>query len=256
MAKSKKGRNTESVADEKPKSDALQDFKTNLDALMAFVERLQSDKVFDATKALVRAIKKETAAAPQVNIKRLERETKKYKTAVDKWIAFHRPAVRSMSVMLVSFIEAYLEQGLVSLAAKNPRLVKAVEIECRRVFEVESIDELRNETLWHWAHDALRPGGPETWFRRLRDMGAPTIDQEVIRKVQHLWDTRNLIVHSRCIASVAYAKKYAQLGIRAGTHVPVNLNQFGIWLNPVRHFIEWSDAFFLAALLSKNNLGH
>jgi hypothetical protein len=115
---------------------------------------------------------------------------------------------------------------------------------------VGSIDELRNETLLHWAHDALRPGGPETWFRKLRDMGAPTIDQDIIRKVQHLWDTRNLIVHGRCIASVAYAKKYAHLGIRTGTHVPVNLKQFGTWLEPVKEFIEWADVFFLGFLAS------
>jgi hypothetical protein len=127
MPKTKKGRKRES-SDEKPKSDALKDFEINLDALMAFLERLRSHELLDDTKALERVIKKETASAPQVNIKRLERGVKKYTAAIDKWTAFYRPAVQWMSVMLVSFIEAYLEQGLVSLAAKNPRLVKAVEI--------------------------------------------------------------------------------------------------------------------------------
>ena len=87
MPKTKKGRKRES-SDEKPKSDALKDFEINLDALMAFLERLRSHELLDDTKALERVIKKETASAPQVNIKRLERGVKKYTAAIDKWTAF------------------------------------------------------------------------------------------------------------------------------------------------------------------------
>jgi hypothetical protein len=35
-------------------------------------------------------------------------------------------------------------------------------------------------------------------------------DDEAVRKVQHLWDTRNLIVHSQCVASSAYVGQRAR----------------------------------------------
>jgi hypothetical protein len=75
MPKTKKGRKRES-SDEKPKSDALKDFEINLDALMAFLERLRSHELLDDTKALERVIKKETASAPQVNTSDLSAELK------------------------------------------------------------------------------------------------------------------------------------------------------------------------------------
>lgn len=253
MAKKKNGRETASAADKKPKSDALKDFEANLDEVMAFIQRIQTSEVFDAGKALEKILKKETASAPQVNVKRIVREAEKYGKAVTKWKDFYYPAMKWMSVMLVSFLETYLEQGLVSLAIKNPRLVKGVEIESDRIFEAVSIDDLRNETRWRWAHGALR-GGPKTWRRKLCDMGAGKIDQEIIRNLQHLWDTRNLIVHSRSIADVPYAKQYAHLGIKAGTRIQVNLHQFGVWIDFVTRIIEWADEFFLAYRSSKKKL--
>ena len=46
-----------------------------------------------------------------------------------------------MSVMLVSFLEAYLEDGLVEIASKNPKVIKTPVIEPSRLLEIESIDE-------------------------------------------------------------------------------------------------------------------
>jgi hypothetical protein len=69
------------------------------------------------------------------------------------------------------------------------------------------MDELRAAMTRLWAHDALRPDGPRTWVRQLKDMGAKKpIDQGVVSEVEHMWDTRNLIVHSRCVADATYAK--------------------------------------------------
>jgi hypothetical protein len=104
---------------------------------------------------------------------------------------------------------------------------------------------LRAEIRRNWAHDALRPGGPEKWRREVRDLGARPLDQKIVYAVQHMWDTRNLIVHARCIADAAYAKKYAHLGAKKDQTVNVNLHTFGSWLDPVKAFVEWADVVFL-----------
>jgi hypothetical protein len=63
--------------------------------------------------------------------------------------------------------------------------------------------------------------------------------------MQHLWDTRNLIIHSRSIASNAYAKTYKTLGFAAGNEVTVTHRLFQEWLGGSKEFIAWTEAFFL-----------
>jgi hypothetical protein len=230
-------------SDEKPKSEALKNFESNLDQIMAFVHQMAITKIQKDSMNAVKAVKK-AATVPDVNVKKLERIVEKYKQAVDGYLAFMLPACRWMSVMLVSFLETFLEDGLVEIAERNPRVVKAVEVPTSRIFEVETMDDLRKEVRLQWAHDALRPGGPETWYRTLKGLGAPVLDKATIDSIQYLWDTRNVIVHSRGIAGAAYAKKYAKYGITAGSQVKVNLAVFGQWLKPVKHLTEWADTFF------------
>jgi hypothetical protein len=142
-----------------------------------------------------------------------------------------------MSVMLVSFLEAYLEDGLVEIASKNPKVIKTPVIEPNRLLEIESIDQLRTEIRLNWAQGSLRPGGPVTWGKQLRALGAPELKQTTLNNMQHLWDTRNLIIHSRSIASNAYAKTYKTLGFAAGNEVTVTHRLFQEWLGGSKEFI-------------------
>jgi hypothetical protein len=229
---------------EQSKSEALKNYESNLDQIMAFVDQLRSARIGRVAMGTVKALKKEVTAVPKADVKKLERIVENYKAAADNYMAFLLPACRWMSVMMVSFMETFLEDGLIEVAKRNPRIVKNVEVQTSRLFEVDTMDELRTEVRLQWAHDALRPGGPKTWYKTLRQLGAPVLDEATIDAVQHLWETRNLIVHSRCIASAAYAKKHAKYGIVAGTEVKVNLHTFGQWLVPVKHFVEWADTLF------------
>jgi hypothetical protein len=84
-----------------------------------------------------------------------------------------------------------------------------------------------------------------TWGKQLRALGAPELKQTTLNNMQHLWDTRNLIIHSRSIAGNAYAKTYKPLGIVAGHEVSVSSKLFQEWLGGSREFIAWTEAFFL-----------
>jgi hypothetical protein len=168
---------------DKRKTDAAKNFEASLDQIVAFIDKINSRDVLRASRAFRRVILKEIASTPNINAKRIERASAAQKAAVDKWLAFLFPACRWMSVMLVSFLESYLEEGLIGIAVKNPSLIKNADIEKSRIFEVDSIEDLRNEMRLNWAHSALRPGGPETWRKMLRELGAPKFDESTLRKV-------------------------------------------------------------------------
>src|ERR1700730_10501824 len=121
---------------EKSKSEASKNFESNLDQIMAFVHQMASAQIQMDSMKTAKAIKKVAATGPDVNAKKLERIVEKYKQAVDGYLAYVLPACRWMSVMLVSFLETFLEDGLVEIAQRNPRVVKAVEVQTSRIFEV------------------------------------------------------------------------------------------------------------------------
>jgi hypothetical protein len=231
--------------DDAPKSEAMKNFEANLEQIKAFVSRFDSAKLHHKVKVSAAKISKELAGTVVINDKTIQREVDVLTATINRYLAFTFPASRWISVMLISFLEGYLEDGLVELARKNPGIVKAVVVNTSRIFEVDELEDLRNEVRRQWAQDALRPNGPEAWRKTLRQLGAPTLGNEIIYAIQHLWDTRNLIVHSRCIASAGYAKKYAHLGAKKGEEVKVNIATFGNWLKPTKAFVEWAEAFFL-----------
>ena len=159
---------------------------------------------------------------------------------------FKRVTPRWTAVMLVTFLETYFEDILIGMAETNPRLVQKTQTTFADTLHFDSMDELRAAMTRLWAHDALRPDGPRTWVRQLKDMGAKKpIDQGVVSEVEHMWDTRNLIVHSRCVADATYAKKYSSRGAVRGEVVSVTMDSHLQWMPAVEILINWADEFFM-----------
>jgi hypothetical protein len=230
----------------KPKTEAMKNFEANLDPLLILIKRLEPERMLRDGEAAIQEIQKWR----QTNFKDTDSvvtAATKFSSTVTEFLAVHELVFNWMSVMLVTFLEAYMEEGLISLAEKNPGLLKdAPPIAPARALEVNSLEELRDELRQQWAHGKLRPGGPETWVKRLTGMGARGYDKKACDEVQHLWDTRNLIVHSRGVASVAYVRKYASTGVKPGTQVNVSNNRFSGWLDSLKIFMSCTEAFFLS----------
>jgi hypothetical protein len=236
---------------EKLKSGALKNLENNFDDVLAFMERIRTDELNQAAKRLKKSIEKETASIPKINVKRLTRSVEAYGQANEKWLAFYRPANRWMTVMLVTFLEGYLEDVLIEIARKNPQLVKDVAIDARSVFQIASIEELRDEVRRQWAHNELRPDGPRRWYRAIKDRGAKQLDQSIIHEMQHLWDTRNLIVHGKGIIDASYAAKYSDRGAKRGQQVGVGTAAIQRWLERISKFVDWVDEFCLSYCKNK-----
>lgn len=168
------------VAVAKTKSQALANFEENLDQLMAIIQQINTGQLQKATSNLLNSISRDTEAAPNMKAKRLQRAADTYGKVVTGYLAFLFPACRWMSVMLVSFLEAFMEDGLIEVATRNPKMMKDREVQSSLVFETYSLDALRAYIRRQWAHDVIRPDGPKTWYRVLRGLGAPPLNQETV----------------------------------------------------------------------------
>jgi hypothetical protein len=147
--------------------------------------------------------------------------------------------------MLYTFFEAYLEDGLATIAEKNPSLLTTGKtIEARMAFDVESIEELRRSVRKDWAQSILRGGGPAKWAKRLIDFGAKGYAEADIATAEHLWDTRNLIIHTQGVPRLDYKKRYPSQAMVDG-RVKVGAGEFSNWIRAVHRFVQTTDAFLL-----------
>jgi hypothetical protein len=242
-----------SEASNKPKTDAMKNFEENLSLLVAFLNLLHPAEVQRGAASLGRIITRFMTEPTPKKLVPIVRVVNNLNKRISEYVMASRLSYEWISVMLVAFTEAYLEDGLIGLAVVNPQLLMndAPSTDYARIFEVQSLDELREEMRRQWALQKLQ-GGPSKFVRRLKDMGARGYDDREIFRVQHLWDTRNLIVHSRGIVDRNYVAKFKHL--EKGTHVKVNLPQIQHWLPALSGFVECTDAFFLSYRPSKGRV--
>ena len=122
----------------------------------------------------------------QINLKGLERSISKISTGVTTYLQLQQVIYEWTSVMLVTFIEAYLEEGLMLIATKNSGVMKEADpLNYDTVLAADSIEDLKNEIRRRWANKTVR-GGPKNWFIRLGRMGAKGYTEDSRFRLQHL----------------------------------------------------------------------
>ncbi len=226
------------------KTAAMENFEANLDPLDAMLRSvLAPTEVLNAMKSFERVAKRALKTSPNEVTPSFQRAADTLTTAMRDYVTVKHLTYRWISVMFVALLEGYLEDGLITLATKNPKVLRdAPPLHPQRALEIDSIEALRDEVRQQWAHNFLRPGGPETWLKRLRNIGARGYDPDAVFVIQHLWDTRNLIVHARGIASAAYARKYEA---KNGEPIEVTIYEMMGWLGALKSFTICTDGFFL-----------
>ena len=239
------------------KSEAKKIFETNLDSLMVILERLKSESsmVINGIQEINDDLKQFIVSGDDLPViikdaakllVSLQQYIKFSTGALQQFVKFHTVAFEWMPVMLVTFLEAYLEEGLIDLVTRNSGLLeKAPVVHPSRVFEIDTLEELRSEIRRDWAQSRLRPGGPETWIKLFKSLGVKTFDDGACDGVQHLWNTRNVIVHGRGIASAAYVRKYRFMNVKSGIKIKINSALFSGWMGAVGTFISPIESLFL-----------
>ena len=100
-------------------------------------------------------------------------------------------------VMLVTFVEAYVEDVLILSVNLNPDWLhkSTARIDYSDLLKANSVDTLIHEIQVRWAKNILQSGGPDNWIGRLEGFGAKGYRPNLESEMRVIWEKRHSIVH-------------------------------------------------------------
>lgn len=194
----------EQVSAKSQKSEALQALENKLEDVMRLVKLMEhrweqvSLPAFDAAnkvKAFIGRAQQEgdrgTVSGPMTDLKAAVDEVAHFvgtMTFLNDW----------MLVMLVSFVEAYLEDVLTQLVAAEPtKLMRrsSQKLSYAEVWETGSLRDVIKIMQQQWAKVFLNDK-PGEWLKRLEKLGAIGYRTGLGEEMTRIWERRHTIIHS------------------------------------------------------------
>jgi hypothetical protein len=162
-------------------------------------------------------------------------------------------------VMLVTCIEAYLQDLLVAAASADPEFMRKSQqvAPYADVVSATSLDDLANELRRRWAHGWLSDGGPTRWISGLHKMGARGYSVGLAHRLELIWGIRHVTVHTAGVATADFLKRHPSAAGAVGDRVRVSSGQFKAFLEATHDFLEPTERYFLArcpSLLASTSL--
>ena len=150
-------------------------------------------------------------------------------------------------VMLVTCVEAYLQDLLAIAASVDPKLMDESQQVAPYADVISStpLDELASELRARWARGWLRKGGPTSWISRLKKMGARGYPDGLAPRLELIWGIRHVVVHAAGIATANFVKRHPGFAATAGDRVRVGLRDFGAFIESVKDFMEPTERYFI-----------
>jgi hypothetical protein len=151
-------------------------------------------------------------------------------------------------VMLVTCVEAYLQDVLAAAASVDPEFMSKSE-QCAPYADViaaTSLEALANDLRARWARGWLSDGGPGRWIERLSKMGARGYPNDLAPRLERFWGIRHVVVHAAGVATADFVKRHPGVVKAAGDRVRANYHDFKKFFEAVKEFLEPSERFFLA----------
>jgi hypothetical protein len=171
-----------------PHTRAWLDFEQNIDSIshmnylagreMSLVkaEAIRFKTFLNSVKSLnsLDPTKKATATKLLRSLRSASRVSSRYLKTLQSRIERFGTANLWQVVMLVTCVEAYLQDVLSASASIDPELMSESEQRAlyADVIAADSLHELANELRARWARRWLSDGGPTRWISRLTRMGA------------------------------------------------------------------------------------
>jgi len=151
-------------------------------------------------------------------------------------------------VLLVTTVEAYLEDVLVYAARVDPAIMESsrLTVPYADVVTARSLEELKEKLPPRWAGKFLYDHrGPDSWIKKLTKMGACGYRPETAKQMETLWGVRHLIVHSRGFATQEFVRRHPEIGAKVGESILIRLDQLTAWITVVYHFVDVTDFYFV-----------
>ena len=150
--------------------------------------------------------------------------------------------------MLVTCVEAYLQDVLTAAAGVDPELTSKSEQRAlyADVIAATSLDALANDLRARWARGWVDDGGPSRWIERLGKMGARGYPDDLGPRLERFWGIRHVVVHAAGIATSDFVKRHPGVVKAIGNRVRVNSHDLEKFVHGVEDFVEPTDRYFLA----------
>jgi hypothetical protein len=192
---------SESKKGESGKSKALSAFETNLDRVHFIIRLLARD--LDAPHDMISDVKKTIrtmqAEFPNLDLQGQKHFLEKINLAIDSiqlWEPGREFLTRWMLVMIITFVEAYLEDFLVMIVQLKPSFCSSeATLSLEDLSEKCTVESLRDKIYRRWAKGVLRPGGQKKWIQRLENFGARGYRANLGEDMEKIWERRQIIVH-------------------------------------------------------------
>jgi hypothetical protein len=177
-------------------------------------------------------------------VRSLNRFSKTLKVRIDRFQTITLWQV----VMLVTCVEAYLQDVLTAAASVDPEPMSKSEQRApyADVIAATSLEALANDLRARWARGRLTDGGPSRWISRLGKMGARGYPDDLGPRLERFWGIRHVVVHAAGVATADFVKRHPGVVGATGNRVRVNHRDLTKFVDAVYDFINPTDAFFLA----------
>ena len=249
----------------RPHTKAWAAFEQNLDSIMHMLALVSREQAFIQTASTrfttsvarvtteVARLKTLVGKSPALAllplltaVAKLTRSSERYKRTRQTGRERMATATLWQVVMLVTCVEAYLQDLLAIAASADPRLM----VESQQlapyadVISATSLDELASELRARWARGWLSDGGPTRWISRIKRMEARGYPDGLAPRLELIWGIRHVVVHAAGIATADFVKRHPGGGA-AGDHVRVGSRAFGTFIESVKGFMEPTERFFV-----------
>jgi hypothetical protein len=152
-------------------------------------------------------------------------------------------------VMLVTCVEAYLQDVLAAAARVDPTLMSKPEHVMAPYGEVvaaPSLEVLANDLRARWARGWLNSGGPTHWMSRLHQLGARGYPDDLAVRLERIWGIRHVVVHSAGVATTEFVRLHPGVVTGPGERVRIKYDGFGPFLGAAQQFLDTTEQFFVA----------
>jgi hypothetical protein len=233
-----------------PHTTAYRAFERNLQGIMHMLKLSHHEMVMVRAQAerLATGLKKgpdlATKPARAKLVRSLKRFTKTLNTRIDR---FHTLKLWQI-VMLVTCVEAYLQDVLTAAAKVDPELMSRSEQRARYVdvIAATSLDALANELRARWARGRISYGGPTRWISRLEKMGARGYSTNLGPRLERFWGIRHCVVHAAGVVTSDFVKRYPEILATVGDRLRANNRDLQRLVSDIGDFIRATERFFLS----------
>jgi hypothetical protein len=198
-----------------PHTKAWTAFEQNLDSIahMFALRRRELASIETATTRFATSVTRMTSEvtrlktlvgnSPDLPALPLETAVTKLLRSAERWTRTLQPGLERLEtttlwqvVMLVTCVEAYLQDLLAIAASIDPKLMDETQqvAPYADVISATSLDELASHLRARWARKWLSKGGPTRWISHLKRMGARGYPDGLAPRLELIWGIRHVVV--------------------------------------------------------------